>query len=105
MVDVDKVLKSAVKKGSVKIGTKQTKSVIKDGTAKLVVMSKNCPNSSEINKLAKKNKIPVYNYNSSSIDLGYTCGKAFAVSVFAVLDDGGSNISQIIKNGWGNNLW
>jgi large subunit ribosomal protein L30e len=97
MVDVDKVLKSAVKKGNVRIGTKQSKSVIKDGTAKMIVMAKNCPNSSEINKLAKKKKIPVYNYNSSSIDLGYTCGKSFSVSIFTVIDDGGSNINQLIK--------
>ena len=99
MVDVDKVLKSTVKKGKVKIGTKETKSVINEGSAKLVVMAKNCPYSSEINELAKKKKIPVYNYDSNSIDLGYTCGKSFAVSVFAVLDDGGSNILNIVKKG------
>ncbi len=99
MVDVDKVLKSTVKKGKVKIGTKETKSVINKGSAKLVVMAKNCPYSSEINELAKKKKIPVYNYDSNSIDLGYTCGKSFAVSVFAVMDDGGSNILNIVKKG------
>lgn len=97
MVDVDKVLKNTVKKGKVKIGAKETKSVINDGSAKLVVMAKNCSYFSEINKLAKKKKIPVYNCDSNSIDLGYTCGKAFAVSVFAVLDDGGSNIQNIVK--------
>ena len=99
MVDVDKVLKSTVKKGKVKIGTKETKSVINKGSAKLVVMAKNCPYSLEINELAKKKKIPVYNYDSNSIDLGYTCGKSFAVSVFAVMDDGGSNILNIVKKG------
>jgi len=97
MVDVDKVLKNVVKKGKVKIGARQTKLVINDGTAKLVVLSNNCPFSSEINKLAKKKKIQVYNYNSNSINLGYTCGKTFSVSVFAILDDGGSNVLQIIK--------
>ena len=97
MVDVDKVLKNTVKKGTVIIGYKQVKIVIKDGTAKLIVLATNCPFSSEINKLAKKNKIPVYNHNSNSIDLGYTCGKTFAVSVFAVMDDGGSNILQLDK--------
>ena len=97
MVDVDKVLKNTVKKGKVKIGTKETKIVINDGMAKLVVMARNCPYSSEITKLAGKKKIPVYNYDSNSINLGYTCGKAFAVSVFAVLDDGGSNILQLVK--------
>jgi len=97
MVDVDKVLKSTVKKGKVMIGSKQVKIVISDGTAKLIVLATNCPYSSEIDKLAKKKKIPVYNHNSNSIDLGYTCGKTFAVSVFAVMDDGGSNILQLAK--------
>lgn len=97
MVDVDKVLKNVVKKGKVKIGARQTKLVINDGSAKLVILSNNCPFSSEINKLAKKKKIQVYNYNSNSINLGYTCGKTFGVSVFAILDDGGSNVLQLTK--------
>jgi len=97
MVDVDKVLKSTVKKGSVKIGARQTKIVMTEGASKLVVMAKNCPYSSEINKLAEKKKIPVYDYSSNSIDLGYICGKTFAVSVLAVLDDGGSNIIELVK--------
>jgi large subunit ribosomal protein L30e len=99
MVDIDKVFKNTIKKGKVKIGNKETKSVIKKGSAKLVVLAKNCPYSSEINELAKKKKIPVYNYDSNSIDLGYTCGKAFAVSVFAVMEDGGSNILNLVKKG------
>jgi ribosomal protein L30E len=99
MVDIDKVLKTTVKKGSVKIGTKETKSSIDNGSAKLVVMAKNFPNNLDINKLAKKKNIPVYNYESNALDLGITCGKAFAVSVFAVLDDGGSNILNHIKKG------
>ena len=97
MVDVDKVLKSTVKKGKVMIGSKQVKMVISEGTAKLIVLAKNCPYSSEIDKLAKKKKIPVYNHNSNSIDLGYTCGKTFAVSVFAVMADDESNILQLAK--------
>ena len=97
MVDVEKVLKTTVKKGKVKIGTKQTKQAIGEGSAKLIIISKNCPYSGEINNLAKKKKIPIYNAESNSIDLGYTCGKAFAVSVFAVLDDGGSNVLNLIK--------
>jgi ribosomal protein L30E len=97
MVDIDKILKNTVKKGTVKIGTKETKSSIDDGSAKLIVMAKNFPDNLEIDKMAKKKNIPVYNFESNAIDLGYTCGKAFAVSVFAVLDDGGSNILNHIK--------
>ena len=99
MVDVDKVLKTTVKKGKVKIGTKETKAAINNGSAKLVVMSKNYPFVNELEELAKKKKVSVYSYSSNSIDLGYTCGKSFAVSVFAVLDDGGSNILNLVKKG------
>lgn len=97
MIDVGKALKITAKKGKVKIGARQTKLSIDDEAAKLIVMAKNCPYSSEIKKLSKKKKIPVYDYNSSSIELGYACGKAFAISVFAVLEDGGSNIIQLVK--------
>ena len=97
MVDMEKVLKNTLKKGKVKIGTKQTKQTIKDGSAKLIIMSKNCPCSGEIHNLAKKKKIPIYNTDSNSIDLGYICGKAFAVSVFAILEDGGTNVLNLLK--------
>jgi large subunit ribosomal protein L30e len=96
MIDVSKTLKTTVKKGQVIIGLRQTKININDRKAKLIVMAKNCPQSSEIKKLSNKKKIPVYDYNSNSIDLGYACGKNYAVSVFAVLDDGGSNIMHLI---------
>ncbi|RLF32407.1 MAG: 50S ribosomal protein L30e [Thermoplasmata archaeon] len=97
MVDIEKTIKTTIKKGKVKIGTKETKQVINSGDAKLVVISKNCPYMKDITSLAKKKKIPVYNIDLNSIELGYTCGKAYAVSVFAVLEDGGSNILNIIK--------
>jgi len=97
MIDVDKVLKNTIKKGSVTIGTRQTKKAIDEGKAKLVVVAKNCPHLEDIAKHSEKKKIPVYTYMSTSIDLGYTCGKAFAVSAFAVIDDGGANILQLTK--------
>ena len=97
MVEVDKILKDTIKNGDVKFGTKETKSAIKKDTAKIIVIANNCPNISEISELAKKKKIPVYNYNSNSINLGYICGKAFAVSVFAVIEDGGANVLNLVK--------
>jgi len=97
MVDVDRILKNTVSNGKVSIGAKQTKVAINNGAAKLVVMAKNCPFSSEITKLVKEKKLPIYNYNQSNVDLGYACGKNFPVSVFAVLDEGKSNIMQLVK--------
>jgi len=97
MVEIEKVLKNTVKKGKVKFGLKQTKQAINDKSAKLIIIADNCHYKDEISKIAKNKKIPIYYSKSNSIDLGYTCGKSFAVSSFAVLDDGGTNIGNITK--------
>ena len=97
MVDVDRILKNTVSKGTVSIGTKQTTSVVKNGKAKLVVIATNCPSETEIFTLVKKNKVPLYQYQANSVELGYACGKNFPVSVFAVLDDGNANVMQLVK--------
>ena len=68
MVDVEKVLKTTIKKGKVKIGTKQTKQAVKDGNAKLIVLSSNSPYKVEISSLADKKKIPIY-YSDSNLSL------------------------------------
>lgn len=97
MPDIEKVLKNTVKKGTVNIGSKETSQKIKDKSAKLIILSKNCPYEKDIKKQAKKQKISVYTSDMNSIDLGYSCGKAFGVSSIAVIDDGGSNIAKIVK--------
>jgi len=97
MVDVNKVLKDVVKKGKVKIGEKQTKKAIEDGTAKIIVLSNNCPYSDDVTTMVKDKKTPVYNFSANGVELGYICGKNFAVSSFAVVDIGESNIMQLVK--------
>lgn len=99
MLDVNKVLKDAAKKGNVKIGEKQTKSAVNSGVAKLIVMANNCPYETEITTLAKEKKIPIYNYKSNGVELGYACGKNFSVTAFAVIDEGELNILQLVKKG------
>ena len=39
MVDVEKVLKTTVKKGKVKIGNKEAKQALNKGEAKIIIMS------------------------------------------------------------------
>ncbi|HUT00369.1 MAG TPA: 50S ribosomal protein L30e [Candidatus Thermoplasmatota archaeon] len=97
MVDVNKALKDVSKKGTISIGEKQTKAAIQKGAAKLVVMANNCPSTTSITTLATEHKVPLYNYISTGVELGYTCGKSFAVSCFAVLEEGESNILQLVK--------
>jgi large subunit ribosomal protein L30e len=97
MVDVNKTLKDVSKKGTIIIGKKQTKAAIQKGLAKLVVMANNCPYANDITALVIEKKVPIYNYTSTGVELGYTCGKSFPVSSFAVLDEGGSNILELVK--------
>ncbi|MFA5102693.1 MAG: 50S ribosomal protein L30e [Candidatus Thermoplasmatota archaeon] len=97
MVDVNKALKDVSKKGTIILGEKQTKAAIQKGTAKLVVMAKNCPLATTITTLANEQKIPIFTYASTGVELGYTCGKNYAVSCFAVLEEGDSNILQLVK--------
>jgi large subunit ribosomal protein L30e len=97
MVEIEKLLKNTVKKGKVIFGFKKTKKAINNKSAKLIVIANNCPFEDEIVKISEKNKTPIFKSKSDSIDLGYTCGKTFAVSTFAILDDGGTNILDLTK--------
>ncbi len=97
MVDVNKALKDVSKKGKIMIGEKQTKAAIQKGTAKLVVLADNCPNQQTITALANDQKVPLFTYSSTGVDLGYICGKSFSVSCLAVLEEGESNILQLVK--------
>jgi ribosomal protein L30E len=97
MVDVEKAFKNMVKKGTVIFGNRQTRLTIEDGKAKLVVFSNNCPFVEELTSISEKHDVPVYQSDVDSVELGSICGKMYAVSTFAVVDDGGVNISQLLK--------
>jgi len=97
MVDVEKAFKNMVKNGTVIFGNRQTRLTIKDGKAKLVVFSKNCPFIDEVSDLAEKQNVSIYQAKVSSVELGSICGKMYAVSMFAVVDDGGVNINQLLN--------
>lgn len=96
MVDVEKTFKSIVKKGTVVFGSRQTQLAIDGGKAKLVVVSSNSPFLDEMKQISKEKKVPLYHSSANSVDLGSLCGKVYAVSTFAVIDDGGVNISQML---------
>jgi ribosomal protein L30E len=47
--------------------------------------------------MANDNKIPLFTFTSTGVELGSTCGKNYSVSCFAVLEEGESNILQLVK--------
>ena len=96
MVDIERAFKSVMKEGKVTIGLKKTKKMIIDGKAKMVVVARNCPEREEIKKLAKKKNIPIFEFSGKGVELGPACGKPFAISTFAVLDEGKTVILSIV---------
>ncbi|CAD7769700.1 50S ribosomal protein L30e [Candidatus Methanoperedenaceae archaeon GB50] len=82
MVDTDKILRTVIKEGKVVIGAKETIQSVKDGKAKLVIVSSNCP-SSVREEIGVDNFIE---YGADNIELGTACGKPFAISALAILE-------------------
>jgi len=88
MVDINKALLMAVRTGKVTFGYKQTLEMMRGGKAKLVVLASNCPEKvrAEVNLLSRLNSIPVFQYQSSSIDLGVVCGRSYTVTAMALTE-------------------
>jgi len=93
-MDINKALRSAVSTGKVYFGIKEAKKACKAGSAKLIIISSNCP-SHYVDDINKFKKISTYNFKGSNIDLGSTCGKPFPISVLTILKPGKSTIMQL----------
>jgi large subunit ribosomal protein L30e len=94
-------IRIAVKTGKVTFGFENTLKAVKRGKAKLVIIARNSPEDlrSQVEYYSKMSEIPVFEFKSSSLDLGSTCGKPFMVSAIAVQEAGDSNILQIASGG------
>lgn len=99
--DFSKSIRIAVKTGVVTFGFENTLKAVKKGKARLVILSKNSPEDlrSQIQYYSKLSQVPVFEFKSSSWDLGSTCGKPFMVSAMAIQEPGDSNIMQIAIGG------
>ena len=96
-MDIERLFKSTVKKGTVHFGVKQTTAAVQQKKAKLVVLATNCPSETEIRTLTEKHNIPLYHYKNTSVYLGHACGKQYPVSVFSVINEGDTNIMHLVK--------
>jgi len=90
---ISKELVRAISTGKVLFGYKQA--IKKVNEAKAFIISNDCPKKKEIMDVAKDK--PVYIYKGNNIELGSACGKPFGVSVVTIIDEGKSNIMNIIK--------
>jgi large subunit ribosomal protein L30e len=91
MADIGRALKTAISTGKVEFGIAQAEKAVKSGTAKMVVLSSNCP--SEF--LKTTNAVPIHMFEGTNMELGAIAGKPFSVSAIAIIDKGASNILSL----------
>ncbi|CAD8079130.1 unnamed protein product [Paramecium primaurelia] len=91
---VNQKLQLVVRSGKITMGYKQTLKAIRNGTAKLVFISNNCPTirKTQIEYYAMLAQITIVLYQGNNVDLGTACGKLHRCSSLAILDAGDSDI-------------
>jgi large subunit ribosomal protein L30e len=99
MVDVGKAIRMAVDTGSVEFGERAGVKAALNGTARLIVLSRNCPKKirDNVQYYSKISGVRMYEYDGTSLALGSLCGRPHLVAVLSVLEPGNSNILEIAK--------
>jgi large subunit ribosomal protein L30e len=88
MIEMDdkefkKKLQDAVKKKTVIIGENRVMALLRKGEGKLVVFSKDCRVKDDVTLLAK-DKVEVYAFPGTNMELGELCKKPFSVSLLVL---------------------
>ncbi|XP_037669737.1 60S ribosomal protein L30-like [Choloepus didactylus] len=87
-------LQLIMKSGKYVLGYKQTLKTIRQGKAKLFILTNNCPalRKSEIEYYAVLAKTGFHDCSGNNIELGTVCGKQYRVCTLAIIDPGDSDI-------------
>ena len=95
---LEKSLKDALKEDTLTMGARQVLNSVKN--SKLIVLSQSVKKEmfEKIESDAKKEKIPLVNFQGTSVTLGRLCGLQFRISTlsFTSLDD--ANIKSILSD-------
>lgn len=95
---LEKSLKDALKEDELTMGTKQVLNSIKN--SKLLVLSQSVKKEmfEKIELDAKKEKIPLVNFQGTSVALGRLCGLQFRISTISFTSITDANIKTILKD-------
>ncbi len=95
---LEKILKDALKEDKITMGTKQVLNSMKN--SKLIVLSQSVQKEmfAKIELDAKKEKIPLVNFQGTSVALGRLCGLQFRISTISFTSLSDANIKSILKN-------
>ena len=89
-MDLNKSLRLAIETGKVCIGSNEAQKANNAGSAKLIILSSNCPEDSV--KMAKESEDPVHSLKGNNAVLGAACGRPFPVSTVTIIDGGNSDV-------------
>jgi large subunit ribosomal protein L30e len=91
---INSKIQLVMKSGKTSLGFKTTIKSLRNGKAKMIIISNNTPalRKSEIEYYAMLAKCSVHHYSGNNSDLGTACGKFYRVSMVAVTDAGDSDI-------------
>jgi len=95
---LEKSLKDALKEEKLTMGTKQVLNSIKN--SKLLVLSQSVKKEmfEKIESDAKKEKIPLVNFQGTSVALGRLCGLQFRISTISFTSITDASIKTILKD-------
>ncbi len=95
---LEKSLKDALKEDKLTMGSKQVLNSIKN--SKLLVLSQSVKKEmfEKIESDAKKEKIPLVNFQGTSVALGRLCGLQFRISKISFTSITDANIKTILKD-------
>ena len=95
---LEKILKDALKEDKIMMGTKQVLNSMKN--SKLIVLSQSVQKEmfAKIELDAKKEKIPLVNFQGTSVALGRLCGLQFRISTISFTSLSDANIKSILKD-------
>lgn len=99
MIDLDKAIANVVKTGKVVLGAEEAAESARSGKAQVIIVASSgrARIHEDLKYYGHLSEIPIVLYNGSSVDLGMTCGKRFAVSALTVKEQGDSNILDIAQ--------
>jgi large subunit ribosomal protein L30e len=92
-------IRLAVESGKVGFGARTGIAASILGKVKVFVLASNTPAEyrTKLQGYANTAKIPVIEFDGSTVDLGSVCGKPFPISILSVFEEGSSNIMEFVK--------
>jgi large subunit ribosomal protein L30e len=93
-MDLAHALKVALQTGKVKVGLTETIESARAKKARLIIVATSCPEKKLVSDRTYE-KVPVYHYEGTAVELGAACGRPYPISALAILEPGSSAILSL----------